>query len=254
MAAHAPAVAAGSGRAARGTGSSSRTWRRGGASRSGRGLETIGMAKEYRTEKYKLTDDELKNVEIVLSDALPYELAMLEAAARYMEDEAFAKLPVDTDCIAGLTRNAIIECFWTHARCLIEFFNRTENNNKYTASAASVKDLTKADYWPSGDMEKLSEKHKEDGATPICTQINEQISHVGFCRKTEQWNKLSAERMRDVKAKINKETERFSQKLRPEFRHYWKWKNNNPAVMNVADQAMTTTNAIIATTLILGNR
>ena len=74
-------------------------------------------------------------------------------------------------------------------------------------------------------------------------------SHVGFCRKTEQWDKLSANRMRDVKATIDKETIRFSEKLRPEFREYWKWKNDDPVVISVANQALTTTNAIIIANL-----
>jgi hypothetical protein len=114
--------------------------------------------------------------------------------------------------------------------------------------------LTEADYRPSDDMQKLGEKHKEGDAASISTRINQQISHVGFCRKTDEWDKLSANRMHDVKATINNETDRFSRKLRPEFRPYWTWKNDNPVVIKVHNQATTTTNHIIITTLKLGTR
>jgi hypothetical protein len=40
-------------------------------------------------EECALTEEELERVEIVLSDALPYELSMLEAAARYMGHNDF---------------------------------------------------------------------------------------------------------------------------------------------------------------------
>jgi hypothetical protein len=45
-----------------------------------------------------------------------------------MGDNAFPHLD-------GFTRNATIETFWTHARCLIEFFTQTENGNFHASSA-----------------------------------------------------------------------------------------------------------------------
>jgi hypothetical protein len=50
-------------------------------------------------------------------------------------------------------RNATIESFWTHARCLMEFFSRRKNQD-FTASAASAMDFTEG-FRPSSEMEKL---------------------------------------------------------------------------------------------------
>jgi hypothetical protein len=144
------------------------------------------MTKEARA----LTAEELEKVNIVLGDALPYELSMLEAAALYMESDDFCELDPNESRNA-LKHNATIEAFWTHARCLIEFFNRGRNHN-LQASSASAKDFTSDDYQPSDAMRKL------DGTTK--TRINEQISHVGFCRKTGNWDKLGTSEINHVKA------------------------------------------------------
>jgi len=114
------------------------------------------------TKERALTDEDVKKAKIVLGDSLPYELAMLEAAARYMEEDSFRQLEVDKSYVDAFIRNATIESFWTHARCLIEFFNRKKNNN-YDASSASASDFTSDKYCPSLDMQKLDEKYKWGG-------------------------------------------------------------------------------------------
>jgi hypothetical protein len=85
--------------------------------------------------------EDMERAKIVLDDALPYELDMLDASARYMQTDEFSKLTKPTTEIEWLTCNAIIESFWTHARCLIEFFSRRKNQD-FTASAASAMDFT----------------------------------------------------------------------------------------------------------------
>jgi hypothetical protein len=196
------------------------------------------------TKERPLTAGELEKVKIVLGDALPYELSMLEAAVRYMQEDSFRELKVDNNYVDAFIGNATIETFWTHVRCLIEFFNR-ENDN-YEASAAGARDFTTNDYHPSKDIKKLY------GDNSLKTRINEQISHVGFCRKAEEWNKLGRTQetqMHYVKDIINKETEEFVTNLKPNFRPYWKGSVPQARFLNVKDQAVCSTNAIITLTL-----
>jgi hypothetical protein len=40
---------------------------------------------------------------------------MLEAAARYMQDDSFRELKVDNTYVDALIHNATIETSWTHA-------------------------------------------------------------------------------------------------------------------------------------------
>jgi len=79
--------------------------------------------------------EDMERAKIVLDDALPYELDMLDAAARYMQTDEFSKLTKPKTETEWLTCNATIESFWTHARCLMEFFSRRKNKD-FTASAA----------------------------------------------------------------------------------------------------------------------
>jgi len=158
--------------------------------------------------------EEMERAKIVLDDALPYELDMLDAAARYMQTDEFSKLTTAKTELEWLTCNAIIESFWTHARCLMEFFSRRKNQD-FTASTASAMDFTEG-FHPSSEMEKLW------GPGRLAETLNEQISHVGFCRKAEQLQKLGASEMVRVKSIINEEVENFERTLKREFQPYWK--------------------------------
>jgi hypothetical protein len=158
--------------------------------------------------------EDMERAKIVLDDALPYELDMLDAAVRYMQTDEFSQLTTPKTEIEWLTCNATIEAFWTHARCLIEFFSRRKNQN-FTASAASAMDFTEG-FHPSSEMEKLW------GPERLAETLNEQVSHVGFCGKAEQLQKLGASEMVRVKAIIDKEVENFERALNREFQPYWK--------------------------------
>jgi hypothetical protein len=171
-------------------------------------------------ESFSPTSEELRKAKIVLGDALPYELAMLDIGARFTQKPEFTQLKKDENPIDWLTYNATVEAFWTHARCLIEFFNRSKNNN-FDSSSASARDFAH-EYWPSKDMRKLY------GTGSLFQKINEQVSHVGFCRKTELYEKLGSE-MAHVKWTIDDETRAFEAKLQTEFREYWTWKPRQEA-------------------------
>jgi hypothetical protein len=158
--------------------------------------------------------EDMERAKIVLDDALPYELDMLDAAARYMQTDEFSNLTKFKTEIEWLTCNATIETFWTHARCLMEFFSRRKNQD-FTASAASAMDFTEG-FQPSSEMEELW------GPGKLAEALNEQVSHVGFCGKTEQLQKLGASEMVRVKSILDKEVENFERTLKREFQPYWK--------------------------------
>jgi hypothetical protein len=158
--------------------------------------------------------EDMERAKIVLDDALTYELDMLDAAARYMQTDDFAELTNRKTEVEWLTCNATIESFWTHARCVMEFFCRRKNKD-FTASAASAMDFTEG-FHPSPEMGKLY------GPGKLSVTINEQVSHVGFCRKAEQLQKLGASQMVRVKSIIDKEVGKFERTLKREFQPYWK--------------------------------
>src|SRR5262245_40589302 len=158
--------------------------------------------------------EEMERAKIVLDDALAYELDMLNSAVRYMQTDEFSKLTKPKTEIEWLTCNATIESFRTHARCLMEFFSRRKNQD-FTANAASAMDFTES-FHPSSDMETLW------GPGRLAETLNEQISHVGFCGKAEQLQKLGASEMVRVKSIIDKEVENFERTLKRDFRPYWK--------------------------------
>jgi hypothetical protein len=158
--------------------------------------------------------EDMERAKIVLDDALPYELDMLDATVRYMQTDEFSKLTKPKTEFEWLTCNATIEAFWTHARSLIEFFSRRKNQD-LSASAASAMDFTEG-FHPSSDMEKLW------GPGRLAEALNEQVSHVGFCRKAEQLQKLGTSEMIRVKSIIDKEVENFERTLKREFQPYWK--------------------------------
>jgi hypothetical protein len=179
------------------------------------------------------TDDDMERAKIVLTDALPYEFDMLDAASRYMQTTAFSKLAEPKNQTEWLTRNATVESFWTHVRCLLEFFNRDKSGD-FTPSSASAKDFTDDSFWTSTEMKNLW------GNGKLSETINEQISHVGFCRKGEQSEKLGPHEMVRVKAIIEKEVREFERCLRGEFRRFWKVRQPVRLVPNLLGNACMT--------------
>jgi hypothetical protein len=60
------------------------------------------------------------------------------------------------------------------------------------------------------------------GPGRVSETINEQVSHVGFCRKAEQLQKLGASEMVRIKSIIDKEVGKFERTLKREYQPYWK--------------------------------
>src|SRR5262245_59211 len=175
--------------------------------------------------------EEMERAKIVLDDALAYELDMLNSAVRYMQTDEFSKLTKPKTEIEWLTCNATIESFRTHARCLMEFFSRRKNQD-FTANAASAMDFTES-FHPSSDMETLW------GPGRLAETLNEQISHVGFCGKAEQLQKLGASEMVRVKSIIDKEVENFERTLKRDFQSHWKSRRPVPLDSQLLNSVMT---------------
>jgi hypothetical protein len=57
--------------------------------------------------------------------------------------------------------------------------------------------------------------------------------------------------MNHVKATIDKDTKDFVTRLKPDFRKYWTGPVPQARTLNLSDQAISTTNAIITLTLVI---
>lgn len=75
------------------------------------------------SNSFEPNEDNMRKAKIVLGDALPYELLMLDAAARFTTTSQFEGLKIREELFDWLICNGTVEAFWTHARCLLEFFN-----------------------------------------------------------------------------------------------------------------------------------
>ena len=106
-------------------------------------------------------------------------------------------------------------------------------NSNFDTSSASARDFTDDKYWPSDDIKGLW------GEGRLSEKINEQVSHVGFCRKAEQYEKLGPE-MDRVKLIIDKEVGVFGSRLRREFREYWKMPSPQERFVLSSDNVQTT--------------
>jgi hypothetical protein len=179
---------------------------------------------------FEPSKDDMRKAKIVLGDALPYELLMLDTATQIIGTSRFEQLKKHEKLHDWFTHNATVEAFWTHARCLLEFFNRGKNGN-FDASAASARDFTSDRYHPSQDIQRLY------GSGSLNERINEQVSHVGFCRKAEVFEKLGPQ-MERVKIVIDKEVIEFDDNLRAEFREHWKWQPRRK-FLNIASNVHT---------------
>jgi hypothetical protein len=65
----------------------------------------------------------------ILEGDLPYELEMFDAAVEYLQSPEFAASTNSDDRVVWFKRNAAIEAFWTHARNLIKFLERTPSKS-----------------------------------------------------------------------------------------------------------------------------
>jgi hypothetical protein len=137
----------------------------------------------------KALDPKVK--QIVLDDALPYELNMLE--------QTFLALQAVQPSVLG---NALIESFCLHARQLIDFF---ENEQGVTAEQFTVSDTYVA---------------KETPGIPkgLRTKLNTQIAHLTAKRTSNEADKIGPADRQLLLQKLIPESQLFALQLSPEDR------------------------------------
>jgi hypothetical protein len=114
---------------------------------------------------------------------------MLEGTFARLHCDEFAELRKDL-----VTRNALIEAFWIHARNVVEFITHPKGDG--VSGTVSAKDFTK-NFYPSMGMKTLDQK------------IKVQVSHLTYDRKSDADQKLHEHEMLRAKQAIDKEIERF---------------------------------------------
>jgi hypothetical protein len=165
----------------------------------------------------------------ILNEHLPYELDMLDEATKYIASQEFADAcGVRDRCPAWFKRNAAIEAFWTHARNLIEFLFRPKSVD-LKVSSASAKDFAPT-FQLSLDADKLM------------TKINEQISHLGYGRKTLDFEKLSHE-MSWVKPALDSEYKRLEKLLMKDADCHAHWVPRTPVTIDVSSISTSSASA-----------
>jgi hypothetical protein len=126
------------------------------------------------------------NAKAGLKEHLPYELDMLQAAYEFLHKNHYAgyrNVP--------FLKNAAIECFWMHARNLLEFF-RLPKSSPDTRASVSPKDFTNGF------------QHDGIGRT-IEDDINRAITHLQYGRKSQPQETLDRWTMCRVKDHIERE-------------------------------------------------
>jgi hypothetical protein len=137
----------------------------------------------------------------ILKEHLPYELAMLELSFIFLNSDKLTKLrSID------FYKNASVECFWLHARNLIEFLTHPPSGgHRGTVSAR--------DFAPSFEPETIMRD--------MDRRINAGVSHLVYERKSQPEEKLGGYDMLRVKEHIDREIKLFERALLPEYAEIW---------------------------------
>jgi hypothetical protein len=120
----------------------------------------------------------------MLVEHLPYEIDMLRNSYAFLSSTARLKIreaiPENAGTVTFLN-NTVIEAFWIHARCLLEFFQRVSQTEGRTSCA---QDFTRDQ--PTYDLpfENLTES------------INNQICHLNYARFRNSSDKIDGFTMR----------------------------------------------------------
>jgi hypothetical protein len=136
--------------------------------------------------------------------------------------------------------NLAVECFWTHARNLIEFFRRPRNPD--TSGTAAASDFTADRFKMNFDSKMLED------------EINQQITHLQYGRPVDAEQKLNTTRMHYIKNAIDSFVRRFIGAL--ELEKDWKgvFGPREPLTIEFSDAAISATNVVSSTSLSSGFR
>ena len=144
---------------------------------------------------------ELKEISI-LEEHLPYELDMLDKAYELLITEMHNEEP--NRVIVSLC----IECFWLHARNLIEFFRGTNKSGRTAAAITFTKDQVAYVF-----------------DTNITEFINDQICHINYNRNILSESKLMGSEVKRNKESIDRAVLKFQDNLTEESRGHWSIRN-----------------------------
>jgi hypothetical protein len=151
------------------------------------------------------TANETQNpIERLLQKHLPYEFDMLELTFHLLHSSDDQANETREDRVVS---NALIESFWTHARNLIEFFNKPRGDG--SKGVASAQDMTDG-YVADTRMKQLDQ------------MINVQISHLQYDRPALTQEQLDFPEMDRVRGIIAREVQKFERSLLPTYRAIWK--------------------------------
>jgi hypothetical protein len=137
----------------------------------------------------------------ILTEHLPYELDMFEAAFVFLHSNEFAEARK-----VVFLKNAAIESFWLHARNLIEFLTHSESDGR--SGLVSARDFTTG-FYPNTIMREIDQR------------INAGVSHLLYERKTRTEDKLAWHDMLRVKQHVDREINSFEATLLPAYRAVW---------------------------------
>lgn len=132
----------------------------------------------------------------VLMIHLPYEIDMAEASYKLL-----GTCPVQD---SSFSKNLLIECFFTHVRALLEFFDRPFKDQNAAAAVHFTKNKIKYDF-PSD----------------LSRRINNQVSHLKYDRKYNQIQQLTSNDMGVIKSCLDKSISKFQDSLCDEAKKYW---------------------------------
>lgn len=127
---------------------------------------------------------------IVLEDALPHELEMLQGS--YIR---LISPPSDP-----IVENALIECFCLHARQLLEFLNNKQG--------APVRDFVDAAF---------QLQHITNLDNDLVTKLNTQIAHITYRRTAQQKDKINQADRKRLLEEIVAEMQNVANNLKAEF-------------------------------------
>jgi hypothetical protein len=145
-----------------------------------------------------MTDDERADM---LDEHLTYEWDMLRDSHTKPQ-----YISVGDVHVAKFLGNAMVECFATHARALIEFFN----SNGRREDDVRASDFTVSGTYQPGFVSYDDIKH-------LTTKINKQIAHLTWRREMDQALKFDGLDREEAYERLTSEAEKFRSEMKPEL-------------------------------------
>lgn len=132
----------------------------------------------------------------VLQEHLPYEIDMLDACVQFLANSSCS----DSD----FTKNVMIECFFLHARNLLDFFLRMSMDQNAVAAMHFTKDKVYYEF-----------------PCNLLGRINEQISHLKYERADAGQARLSVTDVEVTKQFLDVAIKRFQSNLCSQLTGSW---------------------------------